>query len=106
MMAGFYLRDRVRIYTVTKTPGTGEISSTSFESPAMVEEESKMIDDGNGRDVESKYYTFLPPGTAIKKGDKIQIIERFGTEVTEKERIVIQVPPYGSWSRSHIEVYS
>jgi len=72
----------------------------------MAEDATQTITGGNGRPVESNLYFFMPSGTAVKIGDYVQIIERFGKPVTEDERIVLQVSPYGDLSESHREVYA
>ncbi len=106
-MSGFYTRDKVLITPITKAPGTGAITpGTPVEVSVMAEDETQTITGGNGRPVESNIYFFMPSGTVVKIGDYVQVIERFGKTVTEKERIVLQVSPYGDLSESHREVYA
>ncbi len=106
-MSGFYARDKVKITPITKTPGTGDlIKGVSFDIKVMAEDETNMVSGGSGRPVQSDIYFFMPPGTAVKIGDLVQVIERFGKVVTEKEKIVLQVSPYGSFTESHREVYA
>ncbi len=107
-MSGMYTRDKIRITPVTKQEGTGAITEgTPFDVAVMVEEETNIISGGNGRDIKSDIYIFAPPKTAIKKGDIIQVIEKFGEIVEdEPERTVIQVSPYGSLKESHRDVYA
>lgn len=107
-MSGMYTRDKIKVIPVTKAQGTGAITrGTSFNVKVMAEEETNIISGGAGRPVQSDIYIFAPPQTAIKKGDIIQIIEKFGQVVTdEPERTVLQASPYGSLSESHMEVYA
>ncbi len=103
-----YARAKIRITPVTKQDGTGAITrGTPFDVRVMVEEETNIISSGAGRDIKSDIYIFAPPKTAIKKGDIIQVIEKFGATVEgEPERTVIQVSPYGSFKESHRDVYA
>jgi hypothetical protein len=107
-MAGMYTRDKIKVIPITKAMGTGAITrGTSFNVKVMIEEETNMISGGAGRPVQSDIYMFVPPGTAIKKGDMIQVIEKFGKVIAgEPERTVLQVSPYGSYVESHMEVYA
>jgi len=106
-MSGLYTRDKIKVTPVTKAPGTGALTrGLAFFVKVMVEDETNMLSGGDGRPVQSDLYIFTPPKTAIKKGDIIQITERFGEVVTEPERTVIQVSGYGSMTESHKEVYA
>lgn len=106
-MSGLYTRDKMKITPITKAAGTGELTKgVSFTVKVMVEDETNIISGGSGRDVQSDVYIFAPPKTAVKKGDIIQITERFGEAVTEPERTVVKVASYGSFSESHKEVYA
>ena len=106
-MSGFYARDKVKITPITKDVGTGdETRGTAVFLKCMVENESNLISGGSGNPIRSDVYIFMPPKTSIKKGDIIQVTEQFGELVTEPERKVIQVSPYGSYKESHREVYA
>ena len=106
-MSGFYGRDKITIIPITKAAGTGALTrGVSFDVKVMIEDETNMISGGNGRQVISDVYIFVPPKTAIKKGDIIKVIERFSKTVVEPERTVIQASAFGDSLESHIEVYA
>lgn len=106
-MSSFYTRDKIKIIPITKTPGTGELKKgKSFTVKVMVEDETTMISGGSGRGVQSDLYIFAPAKTVIKKGDIIQVVERFGASVDEPERTVIKVATEGSFRESHKDVFA
>jgi len=103
-----YFPDEVEITNITydatyrtKTEGM------PFSSEAYVEDESGIRFGSDGQPIEAQMFIGLPRGTAILKGDFIQITKLHGKTPNAQEaerREVKRVTRVGAFEMSHIEV--
>ena len=104
-----YFTDKVTITPLTKDPTFNTITEGTpvLNVKARVEFDSEVRYSANGKPIAPEVWVFLPFGTSITRGDKINVTKLHGRTPTDQEAIDLLVRKSysaGSFSDSHIEV--
>lgn len=106
-MISIYLTDKINIVSYAHDTWGKNTRSAQEDISARVEDVQKYVKNQNGEQVKADTLVTISGSYTVSWNDKIQVTERFGTELVTKEKEFAIKSKFktGGFDESHWEIY-
>lgn len=105
-MINSYLVDRINIINTTYDEWGTKTESTQTNVKCKIEEQNKVVRNGNGQEQTSDTLIMLPKTANIDYQSRIKIVSRGGiAQTNDRKYSIIKIGLQGGFVASHYEVF-